>query len=169
MRVFSTGQLAKIFKVYRSTVCEWIDSGKMKGWRTPRSKVRRTCSDYAIEFARRHVGVNSRKAISQLLDDGITKILIVAQDQILIENIRWEFPLERSCRVETAMSGFGAGIKVADLCPDVVIVILISSPAGSWTKSRSIIRDESRLLVCEEVQLEFSPVVLYRRRVNLEF
>ena len=39
MKVFTTGQVAKICKVAPRTVSKWFDSGRLKGYRIP---VRRT-------------------------------------------------------------------------------------------------------------------------------
>ena len=37
MRVFETGQVAKICEVSRKTVNKWFDSGRLKGFRIPGS------------------------------------------------------------------------------------------------------------------------------------
>ncbi len=52
----------------------------------------------------------------------MAKILIVAQDQVLIENLRRELPEERSFRVAVAASGFEAGIQAESFSPDCMIV-----------------------------------------------
>jgi len=41
----------------------------------------------------------------------MAKVLIVAQDQVLIENMKRELPVERAFRTSTAASGFEAGIQ----------------------------------------------------------
>ena len=41
MKVFTTGQVAKICKVAPRTVSKWFDSGRLKGYRIPGSQDRR--------------------------------------------------------------------------------------------------------------------------------
>jgi DNA-binding response OmpR family regulator len=52
----------------------------------------------------------------------MAKVLIVAQDQVLIENLKRELPVERSFKVGTAASGFEAGIQAESFHPDCMIV-----------------------------------------------
>jgi len=39
MKVFTTGQVAKICKVAPRTVSKWFDSGRLKGYRIPGSHI----------------------------------------------------------------------------------------------------------------------------------
>ena len=45
MKVFTTGQVAKICKVAPRTVSKWFDSGRLKGYRIPGSQDRRIPRD----------------------------------------------------------------------------------------------------------------------------
>lgn len=60
--------------------------------------------------------------LGDLEDDTLAKVLIVTQDQVMIENLTCELPLERSFRVEVAASGFEAGIQVKAFHPNCIIV-----------------------------------------------
>ena len=106
MKVFTTGQVAKICKVAPRTVSKWFDSGRLKGYRIPGSQDRRIPREYLIKFLKEH-----GMPLGDLEDEAMAKILIVAQDQVLIENLKRELPLERSFKVAVAASGFEAGIK----------------------------------------------------------
>ncbi len=50
MKVFTTGQVARIANVASRTVSKWFDSGMLKGYRIPGSKDRRIPEVYLIEF-----------------------------------------------------------------------------------------------------------------------
>ena len=50
MKVFTTGQVAKICKVAPRTVSKWFDSGRLKGYRIPGSQDRRIPREYLIKF-----------------------------------------------------------------------------------------------------------------------
>ena len=54
MKVFTTGQVAKICKVAPRTVSKWFDSGRLKGYRIPGSQDRRIPREYLIRFLKEH-------------------------------------------------------------------------------------------------------------------
>ncbi len=60
--------------------------------------------------------------LGDLEDEAMAKVLIVAQDQVLIENLKRELPVEKSFKVGTAASGFEAGIQAESFHPDCMIV-----------------------------------------------
>ena len=60
--------------------------------------------------------------LGDLEDEAMAKVLIVAQDQVLIENLKRELPLERSFKVAVASSGFEACIQAESFNPDCMIV-----------------------------------------------
>ncbi len=53
-RVFTTGQVARIFSVNINTVIKWFDDGKLKGFRLPRSNERRIYRESVLEFMTEH-------------------------------------------------------------------------------------------------------------------
>ncbi|MDD3586971.1 MAG: helix-turn-helix domain-containing protein [Thermoguttaceae bacterium] len=117
MKVFTTGQVAKICKVAPRTVSKWFDSGRLKGYRIPGSQDRRIPREYLIKFLKEH-----GMPINGLEDESFAKVLIVAQDQVLIENVKRELPEEKSFKVTIASSGFDAGIAAESFHPDCIIV-----------------------------------------------
>src|SRR5436190_13893692 len=117
MKVFTTGQVAKICKVAPRTVSKWFDSGRLKGYRIPGSQDRRIPREYLIRFLKEH-----GMPLGDLEDEAMAKVLLVAQDQILIENLKRELPLERAFKVANAGSGFEAGIQAESFHPDSIIV-----------------------------------------------
>jgi len=117
MKVFTTGQVAKICKVAPRTVSKWFDSGRLKGYRIPGSQDRRIPREYLIKFLKEH-----GMPLGDLEDEAMAKVLIVAQDQVLIENLKREIPSERSFKVAIASSGFEAGIQAESFHPDCIIV-----------------------------------------------
>ena len=127
MKVFTTGQVAKICKVAPRTVSKWFDSGRLKGYRIPGSQDRRIPREYLIRFLKEH-----GMPLGDLEDEAMAKVLIVAQDQVLIENLKRELPVERSFKTSTAASGFEAGIQSESFHPDCIIVdVSIGKPIPS--------------------------------------
>jgi len=116
-KVFTTGQVAKLCKVAPRTVSKWFDAGRLKGYRIPGSQDRRIPREYLIKFLKEH-----GMPLDGLEDETLAKVLVVAQDQVLIDNLQRELPPERSFRVSVAASGFDAGIQAESFNPDCVIV-----------------------------------------------
>ena len=117
MKVFTTGQVAKICKVAPRTVSKWFDSGRLKGYRIPGSQDRRIPREYLIRFLKEH-----GMPLGELEDEAVAKVLIVAQDQLLLENLKRELPPERAFKLAVASSGFEAGIQAESFHPDCIVV-----------------------------------------------
>ena len=101
MKVFTTGQVAKICKVAPRTVSKWFDSGRLKGYRIPGSQDRRIPREYLIRFLKEH-----GMPLGDLEDEAMAKVLVVGQDQVLIENLKRNLPIDRSFKLAVAASGF---------------------------------------------------------------
>ena len=67
-RVFTTGQVAKIFSVNINTVIKWFDEGKLEGFRLPRSNERRIYRESVVEFMRKH------DIATELLDEFVAQL-----------------------------------------------------------------------------------------------
>jgi excisionase family DNA binding protein len=117
MKVYTTGQVAKICKVAPRTVSKWFDSGRLKGYRIPGSQDRRIPRDSLIKFLKEH-----GMPLGELEDETTAKVLIVAQDQVLIDNLKRELPPEKSYKLAVAASGFEAGLQAESFRPDCIVV-----------------------------------------------
>jgi len=117
MKVYTTGQVAKICKVAPRTVSKWFDSGRLKGYRIPGSQDRRIPRDSLIKFLKEH-----GMPLGELEDETTAKVLVVAQDQVLIDNLKRELPPEKSYKLAIAASGFEAGLQAESFRPDCVVV-----------------------------------------------
>lgn len=54
MKVFTTGQAAKICSVNPRTITKWFDDGHLKGYRIPFSRDRRIPGEDLLAFLREH-------------------------------------------------------------------------------------------------------------------
>jgi excisionase family DNA binding protein len=114
--VFTTGEAAKICKVSQQTIIRCFDSGQLKGFRVPGSRIRRIPRDQLYAFMRDN-GIPT-----DALDSGRRKILIVDDDQELVELVT--DVLERDGRFETKSvnNGFDAGMMVKEYHPDLIVL-----------------------------------------------
>ncbi|MFH1656440.1 MAG: helix-turn-helix domain-containing protein [Candidatus Nealsonbacteria bacterium] len=117
MKVFTTGQAAKICQVCSRTISKWFDSGYLKGYRIPGRTDRRIPRIHLIKFLKEH-----GMPLGDLEDEAMAKILIISQDNVLIENIRKEMTIKHSFKISKATYGFDAGIQAKSFHPDCVII-----------------------------------------------
>lgn len=54
MKVFTSGQVARICHVATRTVSKWFDTGRLKGYRIPGSRDRRIPEEHLREFLIEH-------------------------------------------------------------------------------------------------------------------
>lgn len=60
--------------------------------------------------------------LGDLVDRILAKVLIVAQDEVLVESLRRELRPERSFKIAVTDAGFNAGIQAERLCPDCLVI-----------------------------------------------
>ncbi len=66
-KVMGTTAVAAICQVSTRTVSKWIDGGKLKGYRVPGSKHRRTTPESLLEFLSQHdMPEDMRAAVREL-------------------------------------------------------------------------------------------------------
>ena len=114
--IFTTGQVAKICKVAPRTVSKWFDSGRLRGYRIPGSQDRRIPREHLIRFLKEH-----GMPLGELEDEAMGRVLIVGADPQVQSNLGELMPPE-DFKIETAVSGFEAGIQAESLHPDCIIV-----------------------------------------------
>jgi excisionase family DNA binding protein len=114
--IFTTGQVAKICKVAPRTVSKWFDSGRLRGYRIPGSQDRRIPREHLIRFLKEH-----GMPLGELEDEALGKILLVGADMQVRSSLNDMMGLDEF-KVESAISGFEAGIQAESLHPDCVVV-----------------------------------------------
>lgn len=114
--IFTTGQVAKICKVAPRTVSKWFDSGRLRGYRIPGSQDRRIPREHLIRFLKEH-----GMPLGELEDEAVGKILMVGVETGIRNNLRDQVGAD-AFKMETAASGFEAGIQAESLHPDCVVI-----------------------------------------------
>lgn len=114
--IFTTGQVAKICKVAPRTVSKWFDSGRLRGYRIPGSQDRRIPREHLIRFLKEH-----GMPLGELEDEAVGKLLLVGIDTQVRSSLG-DLLGPEEFKIESAASGFEAGIQAESLHPDCVIV-----------------------------------------------
>jgi excisionase family DNA binding protein len=122
-KVYSTFEVAKILNVFSNTVIHWMNTGKLKGYKTPGGH-RRIPKNELLRFIREN---NLVKYIES--PEKKKKILIVEDDEDAME-LYINILGEEKYTFKKAYSGFSAGVANS-FKPDLVILdIMLPDLAG---------------------------------------
>src|ERR687886_615621 len=95
MKVFTTGQVAKICKVAPRTVSKWFDSGRLKGYRIPGSQDRRIPREQLIRFLKEH-----GMPLGELEEEEWHNVLVIGAEKLFIERLREILPEDEDYKYE---------------------------------------------------------------------
>jgi excisionase family DNA binding protein len=119
--IFTTGQVAQICKVAPRTVTKWFDTGQLKGYRIPGGRDRRIPAAELIRFMKTH-----NMPTGQLEHDKV-RILIIDSDWQMANTLAEALRKNPSLSIETANSGFDAGLIAQKFEPHVILINLTAS------------------------------------------
>lgn len=115
-KVFTTGEAAQVCKVSQQTIIRCFDSGRLTGFRVPGSKFRRIPRDELIRF------MKANGIPLDPLDGGKRRILIVDDDPEVNELFVDVLTRDGRFEVETAMTGYEAGLLTESFRPHLMIL-----------------------------------------------
>lgn len=114
--VFTTGEVARICKVSQQTVIRCFDRGELKGFKVPASRFRRIPRDELISF------MKANRIPFDHLESGKKRVLVVDDDQAIVEMFTELLERDGRFEVETASTGFDAGVVTEHFKPDVMLL-----------------------------------------------
>lgn len=115
--VYTTGDVAKICNVTIRTVIKWFESGALKGFKIPNSRDRRIPHDNLVAF------MKANDIPLNLLETSNRKRILIADDEDGILHVLKKFLDDIGIfDVETARSGYEAGVKTVSFKPHVLIL-----------------------------------------------
>lgn len=135
--VFSTGEVAQVCKVSQQTIIRCFDSGKLKGFRVPGSRFRRIPRDSLIQFMK-----DNEIPLDQL-ELGKKRVLVVDDDPAIVEMLVELLERDGRFEVQTASTGFEAGIRTKEFHPDVMVLDFMLPDINGNAVCRTIRADES--------------------------
>ncbi|MCD6175770.1 MAG: response regulator [Planctomycetes bacterium] len=117
--LFTTGEAAQICNISQQTIIRCFDSGRLDGFRIPGSRFRRIPRENLIKFMKDN-GIpldnfNTEK-------NGKIKVLIVDDDVEIVELMVDVLSRDGRFDLQTAGSGYEAGLKTEQFRPDVIIL-----------------------------------------------
>jgi len=114
--VFTTGEVAEICKVSQQTVIRCFDNGRLNGFRVPGSRFRRIPREALIQFMKEH-----NIPLDQL-EMGKRRVLVVDDDPAIVEMLVELLERDGRFEVQTAATGFDAGLRTKEFRPDVIVL-----------------------------------------------
>jgi len=136
---YTTHQIAKMLGVSLATVANWVDSGRLAAHRTPGGH-RRVGKADLIGFARAHDYPLSRSVVAD--ESGAVRVLVVDDEPDFTELVSDALSLRGDeFTVETAASGFEAGLAVARFQPSVVLLDLMMPDVDGFEVHRLLMAD----------------------------
>lgn len=128
MKVYTTGQVARICKVAPRTVSKWFDSGRLKGYRIPGSQDRRIPANHLADFLR-----DNGMPLGPLTDDAdiTARVFVLSEDGIFIAALVAELGTRPFWQIASSGNPFEAGMGINEMQPDAVVVdFAIGAPAA---------------------------------------
>lgn len=114
--VFTTGEVAQICKVSQQTVIRCFDSGRLRGFRVPGSRFRRIPREALVQFMKQnHIPLDA-------LESGKKRVLVVDDDRAIVDMFSELLERDGRFEVQTANSGYQAGILTEQFKPDVLLL-----------------------------------------------
>jgi len=135
--VYTTGEVAEICKLSQQTVIRCFDSGRLHGYRVPGSKFRRIPRDALIQFMKEH-----NIPLDQF-EMGKIRVLVVDDDPAIVEMLVELLERDGRFEVETAATGFDAGMRTRSFHPDVIVLDYMLPDINGNAVCRSIRSDPS--------------------------
>jgi len=114
--LFTTGEAAEICNVSQQTIIRCFDSGRLEGFKVPGSKFRRIPRQSLVKF------MKTNKIPLDNLDSGKKKVLIVDDDAEIVELMVNVLTRDGRFDIETASSGYEAGIATEQFRPDLILL-----------------------------------------------
>jgi excisionase family DNA binding protein len=135
-RFFTTSEVARYCAVTNDGVLKWIKSGKLKAFSTPGGHYRISSEDFRAFLGAYEIPVD------EAFFRGVQRprtVLIVDDEPDIREVIRRLLEeVDDEIRVEEAVDGYDAGIKVGNLQPDLVIMDVMMPRVDGVSLCRSI-------------------------------
>lgn len=119
--VLTTGDVARLCRVTIRTVIKWFENGRLEGYRLPGSRDRRFTRDAVTRFLHEN-------GMPDLLLEGAPweprkrRVLVVDDDEPVRTLIQRVLETETQLLVDTAASGWEAGLKTATQKPDLLLL-----------------------------------------------
>ncbi len=135
-RFFTTSEVARYCAVTNDGVLKWIKSGKLRAFSTPGGHYRVAMDDFRAFLQKFDIPIDEAffKGAQR------TRTVLVVDDEADIREIvkRILSEVEPGLRIEEAVDGYDAGIKIGSLRPDLIVMDVRMPRVDGLSLCRSI-------------------------------
>jgi excisionase family DNA binding protein len=117
-RPLTTGQIAHYCHVTHRAVLKWVESGKLKAYRTPGKHSRVSIEDFVSFLNQYQMPVPAEFGTAEIRK----KILIVDDDRGIVSSLHRMLTLENKYIIDIAYDGFEAGKKFVVFKPHFIML-----------------------------------------------
>ena len=141
--ILTTFQAARLCGVSHKSIERWIDAGFLRGFRTPGGHRRVHRADL-LEFIQKRRTIE-RAPSEREAEDGLPRVLVVDDDPTIRSLFVEFFATAHAGKysVETAGSGYEAGLQVERFNPHIVLLDLMMDDLDGFEVCRNIRHDPS--------------------------
>jgi excisionase family DNA binding protein len=120
--VLTTGDVARMCRVTIRTVIKWYEQGRLEGYRLPGSRDRRFTRDSVLRFLRENDMPPDLAVHGPAGTQAGQRVLVVDDDEAVRSLVARALTVTGAYTVETAASGWEAGLKTATVRPHLLIL-----------------------------------------------
>ena len=114
--LYTTGEAADICSLSQQTIIRCFDSGRLRGFRIPGSKLRKIPRDSLLRF------MKENSIPMGTMEDGKMRVLVVDDDPQIVELFVDVLEADDRFEVATAQTGYDAGVMTHQFRPDIVVL-----------------------------------------------
>jgi excisionase family DNA binding protein len=135
-RFFTTSEVARYCAVTNDGVLKWIKSGKLRAFSTPGGHYRVAMDDFRAFLQKFDIPIDE----AFFRGAQKTRTVLVVDDEADIREIvrRVLTDVEPGLRIEEAVDGYDAGIKIGTLLPDLIVMDVRMPRVDGLSLCRSI-------------------------------
>jgi len=134
---YTTHEVSKFCDVYPTTVINWIKEGMLPAYTTAGGH-RRIKRDDLLNLMKK----NNMPIPDELLKGDKFRVLVIDDDARILKMIKTVLSSEEQFDIETATSGFQAGLLISKWLPDVILLDMLMPEMDGFEVCRQLRTDE---------------------------
>ncbi len=134
---YTTHEVSKFCSVYPTTVINWVKEGVLPAYTTPGGH-RRIKKDDLLKLMKK----NNMPLPEELIKSEKNRVLVIDDDTKILRMIKTILSAEVDLEIETAHSGFQAGLLISNWLPDIILLDMLMPQMHGLEACRKLKSDE---------------------------
>lgn len=134
---YTTHEVSKFCSVYPTTVINWVKDGTLPAYTTPGGH-RRIKKEDLIKLMKK----NNMPLPDELIKTDKNRVLVIDDDIKILKMIKTVLSSEEDFEIETANSGFQAGLLISNWLPDIILLDMLMPQMDGFEVAKRLKSDE---------------------------